>query len=106
MAIIACPECGANVSDKAPSCVQCGAPLATAQETMAAGATLTTTQGTSKKLKAHSAISGVLLALGIVVFFNNAGNQSEGVFIFKLLLVLIPLIWFLVTRMRIWWHHS
>ena len=28
MALITCSECGAQVSDKADSCVQCGAPLA------------------------------------------------------------------------------
>jgi len=27
VAIIKCPECGADVSDKAPACVKCGAPI-------------------------------------------------------------------------------
>lgn len=27
MALIKCPECGANVSDQAPKCPQCGAPI-------------------------------------------------------------------------------
>ncbi|MGB5835340.1 MAG: zinc ribbon domain-containing protein [Thiohalocapsa sp.] len=30
MALIDCPECGANVSDSAPSCPKCGFPIATA----------------------------------------------------------------------------
>ncbi len=29
MALIKCPDCGNEVSDKAPSCVKCGCPLAT-----------------------------------------------------------------------------
>jgi len=29
MALIACPECGRQVSDKAPGCPHCGAPVAT-----------------------------------------------------------------------------
>lgn len=30
MALIPCPECGSEVSDKAPSCPKCGFPLASA----------------------------------------------------------------------------
>jgi uncharacterized membrane protein YvbJ len=30
MALISCPECGSEVSDKAPSCPKCGVPLASA----------------------------------------------------------------------------
>jgi len=32
MALIACPDCHAQVSDKAPSCPKCGRPIAHAQE--------------------------------------------------------------------------
>lgn len=107
MAIIACPECGANVSDKAPACIQCGAPLASASETHAAGAPLTTMQGTSKKLKAQSLIYGILLMLGIIFFITDIGNSSSGdTSIFAFLWVLLSLIWFVVTKARIWWHHS
>lgn len=31
MALIACPECGSEVSDKAPTCPRCGAPIAPAK---------------------------------------------------------------------------
>ena len=30
MALISCPECGSEVSDKAPTCPKCGVPLASA----------------------------------------------------------------------------
>jgi RNA polymerase subunit RPABC4/transcription elongation factor Spt4 len=30
MALIACPECASQISDKAPTCPQCGVPLAAA----------------------------------------------------------------------------
>lgn len=32
MALINCPECDAKISDKAPACVRCGAPIMTATE--------------------------------------------------------------------------
>lgn len=31
MALIACPECGSEVSDKAPTCPKCGVPIASAK---------------------------------------------------------------------------
>lgn len=31
MALITCPECGAQISDKAPACIHCGFPLTAAQ---------------------------------------------------------------------------
>ena len=33
MALIKCPECGGNVSDKAPACIHCGFPLQQLQQT-------------------------------------------------------------------------
>jgi hypothetical protein len=32
MAVISCPECNAEVSDRAPACPQCGYPLGTAPD--------------------------------------------------------------------------
>lgn len=32
MALIACPECSAEVSDRAPACPRCGVPIASASE--------------------------------------------------------------------------
>lgn len=31
MALIACPECGTQVSDQAPSCISCGFPIASSK---------------------------------------------------------------------------
>lgn len=37
MALINCPECGAEVSDRAPSCPKCGAPIANKTEAPQSG---------------------------------------------------------------------
>jgi hypothetical protein len=34
MALINCPECGAEISDKAPQCVKCGTPIAAAPKSV------------------------------------------------------------------------
>ena len=51
MALIACPDCPTLVSDRAPTCPKCGAPIAGRGEAVASGAALTTIQETSKRLK-------------------------------------------------------
>lgn len=67
MALISCPDCNTQVSDMAPACTKCGRPIgAAAKETVAAGAHLTTTQGTSKRLKAHILIAAVLFWGGLL----------------------------------------
>lgn len=106
MALIKCPDCGTEVSDRAPSCPKCGAPIAAAAETTAAGAPLTTTQGTSKKLKLQSLIAGVILVFSLVALSGGASNPEAGAPTLPLVFAAGSLIWLLVTRIRIWWHHS
>ena len=109
MALISCPECEKQVSTQAPSCPSCGVPIASREETRAAGAPLTTIQGTSKRLKMHSLISGLMFGVGslgsyfALQDFDPAAGDSLGIWS---LLVVIGLAWFIVTRIRIWWHHD
>lgn len=104
MALIKCPECGTEVSDRAPACPNCGAPIAAAAEATAAGAALTTTQGTSKKLKLQSLIAGIVFAISFIVMFS-ATREGESATV-PVIIAFGSLVWFLVTRIRIWWHHS
>ena len=50
MALINCPECNNKVSDAAPTCPKCGAPIAGAKEGKPAGVQRTTFQETAKRL--------------------------------------------------------
>jgi uncharacterized membrane protein YvbJ len=113
MALIRCSECGKQVSDKAGSCPQCGAPIASAVETEAAGAKLRTKQLTSKRLKVQIIISSVLFWGGIIwmiVVGSSASRSgvppSRVVTIIAILMIFTGLVWYVVTRLRIWWHHK
>src|SRR5690554_1631201 len=108
MALIACPECSKQVSDSAPSCPNCGVAIATAHETKASGARLTTTQVTSKKLKLQSLISVVLIIVGVIGLFSSGANTPEGDTppAWPFLFFTAGFVWYLVTRFRIWWHHK
>lgn len=109
MALINCPECGKGVSNSAPSCPNCGVPIASAREAVAAGAPLTTVQGTSKKLKSHTLGSVVAIVVGVVwlmgqINSNEAGGEQPGAI--PSLLIGGGFVWYFITRFRIWWHHK
>ena len=104
MALISCPECNKDVSSSAPSCPNCGVGIASLRETKAAGASLTTVQETSKKLKLHTLISVLEIVIGVVwLIATPEGGEPSGLAIF---FVAGGLLWYFVTRFRIWWHHK
>jgi hypothetical protein len=110
--LIKCSECGRQVSDKAESCPQCGAPIASALEAAAAGVKLRTIQQTSKGLKTHILISAVLFWGGIVWLIVIVRSASSGgvppspvVSMIAILMIVAGLVWYAVTKLRVWWHH-
>ena len=103
MALINCVECKNNVSDMASSCPLCGAPIATMQESMAAGTLINTIQAISKKFKPLVFISGGLIILSLswmIITLMDPFNTELN--IMPLLLFFIGLICFIVeNRFRI-----
>jgi len=111
MALIKCPECSKEVSSTAVACPNCGAPIAGGQEAQAAGAALTTTQQTSKRLKLHYIGASFVFLIGIVWLFTglSAAGDNPGVEIdhsTPAMVTTAGLAWFLITKFRIWWHHK
>lgn len=108
MALIQCPECGHKVSKNATSCPNCGEPVIGARETRGAGTPLTTVQATSKRFKVHKIISSVLFWSGVlwaVGIGAQVGEPDPEALNKPALLMAIGFIWYLVTRLRVWWHH-
>ena len=109
MALIKCPECNHQVSNTAATCPQCGAPIAEAMGSKAAGAPLTTVQETSKKLKIQIVIASIIFWIGVVwliggvVSANQGGGEPSSM---AGLLLFVGIVWYMVTRFRIWWHHK
>ena len=99
MALISCPECGHQVSDKAALCPSCGVSIAPDIGREEHEKKLTTTQLTSKSLKMQSALSGGLFIIGFLI-----GITSEAALFY--FIALFSFIWWLTTRIRIWWHHD
>ncbi|ALP53990.1 hypothetical protein Tel_13060 [Candidatus Tenderia electrophaga] len=106
MALIDCPECGKKVSDAATSCPNCGIGIASARETQAAGTPLTTIQETGKRLKLHTIGAVLLLLVGAIWFFSQPTGIEQHASPWPPLLMFLGLTWYLVTKLRIWWHHK
>ena len=113
MALIECPECSKTVSNTAAACPQCGAPIAqAAAERVAIGTPLSTIQQTSKRLKMHIVISVILWWTSVIwlIFAASAQSQSQtasqSVPGLPIAIFLISSAWYILTKLRIWWHHK
>ena len=96
MSLINCEECNAQISNTASSCVNCGAP--TSGENISVGTELHTIQMTAKKFKAQKIISISLSVIGFILLEKYPGVGT--------ICVVIGLVWYVVNRLRIWWHHK
>jgi uncharacterized membrane protein YvbJ len=102
MALINCGECGDEVSDKAPTCPKCGVPIATMKEAQAAGTQINTVQEISKKFKLQAMLSGFCIIVGFVWLTAAPTAEEKSI---PGILIFVGLVWYLVNRFRIWWHH-
>lgn len=106
MALIKCPDCEKEVSSSAPSCPSCGAPISTDKESKGSGVKhLVTTQGTSKSLKLQGAIAILLMIIGASMIYvqvqSDVTPSPTGPILFA-----VGFVWYIINRVRKWWHHS
>ena len=106
MALINCLECDHTVSDKAVSCPNCGAPINSSKGRVDEALETITVQGTARRFKLQKVISISLIIIGFLGMVS--GNQSAGSEVDSIwvLLVLMGSAWYVVNRIRIWWHHK
>jgi hypothetical protein len=107
VALVSCPECGKQVSDKAANCIGCGAPLgANRVEVGAIGKQVSTIEETSKSLKMHIVGAAILFWGGLFILWSASSSGSGGLGHIGAWATLIGFFWWLATRLRIWWHHK
>lgn len=114
MALVQCIECGHQVATTAASCPHCGAPPA--NQSLGIGTPLATIQQTSKRLKGHIVISALLfwggivtvpLAVMMIPYDASPDDLSAtiGVIIASGALM-FGFGLYVITKIRIWWHHK
>ena len=108
MSLINCPECNNEVSDFAPTCPNCGVPIASAKEARPVGTAMTTGQETRKRLRLHTFGAIAAILFGVVWLIGQAKSGQEGGALSPIhgLLIFVGLTWYIISRVRIWWHHS
>jgi hypothetical protein len=100
MALVKCKECGTEVSDKATACPKCACPISA----MSAEKKPATIELTSKKLKKQKIYSVVLFLLGIIIAIWDR-NKRPFLYISGFIMIFSGVIWYVITRVRIWWQH-
>jgi len=96
MALVTCPDCQTAVSDKAPSCVKCGRPMA-AQAIEATG----------KVWKGIQVAGGAVVALSFVGCMMSFTGEGPGAGTVPAIVGMIAgLVMWLVGRMGAWWYHG
>ncbi len=105
MSLTNCPDCKNEVSTLAPACPNCGRPIAAEPDVKATGSQLTTTQLTAKSFKMQSALSITMLIFGILWIMNSHVDDDESKAI-GALIALAGFAWYLINRLRSWWHHG
>lgn len=113
MALIDCGECHGKVSDKAASCPHCGSPVMQFAEVMDTGDRLTTTQQTSKQLKEQVLLAYLVMLVGagmlvLMPLWLNAKGVTPTPYSYGtgVTILVLGVIWQIVNKIRIWWHHS
>ena len=112
MALIKCPECNHDVSDKAPQCLNCGF-IINQQETKKVDLNVNNYELTSKKWKKHYAWGIPLLVIGVPLFSSNLllgmsspENASPGWFFIGLIFCIVGGINFLIAVIGSWWERG
>ncbi len=108
MALTTCPECNKQVSDNADTCPNCAYPLTGGGSTQAHGGKIQTVEQRSKRYKLQQLLSCLLIIGSIMaVMFGFSGDDpSPGISAFGTLGIVVGLIWFIIVRFLMWWHHA
>lgn len=127
MGVIYCANCEGKCSDLLDNCPHCGHPVSGKGYANIACKTesrnqliqelepplykepkpVQTIELTSKRYKLQLVLSVLLIIVGIVAMiysYNSKGQSSAGVW--GILSVVFGFIWFLTTRIVIWWNHG
>lgn len=105
MALINCPECRKEVSDRAAACPHCGNPMSAAPgaalpvETPVGHAV--TIEATGKTWKVVEAVGAAVFLLGLVSCAYTRGLTGGSMF-----LIFAGSAIYIVGSVSAWWHHA
>ena len=105
MALIQCPECKKEVSDRAEKCPNCAYPLKDTNSDQQDDNVLTI-ELTSKALKKQMVFAVLFLLVSFLIVIIASVNRIEALGYFGLICAVASVIWMIVIKVRKWWHHD
>lgn len=109
----ACPLCAEQIQDAAVRCKHCGAMLNKADPSLhqevggqAPAQPKVTTERTSKRLKKWHAIGSLIFVIGFIRTLGSCMATDGQVTSIGAIFMAVGFVWYVVTRIRIWWHHG
>lgn len=114
MALIKCPECGADISDKAVTCPRCAYPIARGKTKEAQTEKVRLRRKeqiikkTPKKYKLQVFIAILLVLAGFfLIIFNISGQQINVIAVILGLLATVGgFVWLIIAEFSSWWHQN
>ena len=103
MALVKCGECGREVSDKAPACLGCGAPIGLSGASRNHAAV--TVEQTGKKYKGMMLLSVPIICIGLI-WWMAASTPGTSAPAGPVLLFFAGLGLFFYARFASWWNHG
>ena len=108
MALVKCPDCGRDVSQRAPTCPGCGAPIANAPSAAPAYQAVQAIEETGKRWK-RLQVYGVIEILAATgpLFIRPRDNPEVGpiALLWIMGLLGLGLATLAYARIGAWWHH-
>ena len=107
VALIQCPECGKDISDKAETCPHCGCPMK-AKPDIVNGRQVQTIEKTAKQYKGQMVLSTIMLLVGIILLIGTCAiTQGPSVWlVVPILIMVLAALWYIVAWLSAWWHHA
>lgn len=96
MALITCSECKSEISDKAATCVKCGAPLRRGRNKP------TTIQATGKDAKVINIFSRLLIVVSAVLIFVDSVPNHMALAVGG---IIIGVLGVTIGRVMTWWKY-
>ena len=99
MALVKCPECKTQVSDKADKCPKCAYPINNKTKSTNK-VKVEEVQFTKKKHKKSMIWAALMGIIGFILLFN------EKTIIYGLILLAVTIIYSVIIKIRVFWDHD